>query len=420
MNLAGGLIVLSGVCLLAIVGAASAEYSVHDQTIYDERMDVHGGTGGEALTHTEVDILDVAVSDTARSGKVMFWMRLDGEHSPDAVYTVSLRIDNQYSALLEFRDGDNWTGSDDRDPVWSLIGKVIGYGATLQWEVPVEVVNASRSLVVVEANAKVLVEETKQFSDVCKWDEMDISKGSIRIIVTYYLKDGERIVRDVHLEYSGQSAAGFRYFIDTDGDHFITPEEIDFYLEDMEQVVNWTDMSMKFNQHTARRLEMSVDIEPGPLATRHTDVIDSDLYLTYPNTRAREINYAWELELGDHFNIPYWRADNHSTFRITNPSVRADSIYVFSQWDLTPITEQFYNTNFTRFQMNGTLLRAYWNDTMRDSQGITLFAEDRPSDPNDSWCNVGSSIMVVTAGFMVVQGGDLLDRGRRWMRRRSG
>jgi hypothetical protein len=398
-------------CVLALVASGAMAVSEKSLRVYDERMDVRGGTGGEAMTHTEVDILEVFVSDEVSVDSYDFQMTLAGNHSPDAVYKIHLLIDNQHDAWLEFRDGDNWTGSDSRGVDWEPSGGV-WHPKKVVWKAPIPTVNATMGVRVVEATATIVTEGSKTFTDTCSWDLSDLNKGLMNINVYYNLKDGKTIVREVDLGYYRQSAAGVRYQADANGDQFITQEEIDDYLQELETWVNGTDMSMQFEQHTSKRHRWNVHFEPGPLTSDGQISIDSTLTLTYPETGASEIYYAWELELEGHFLIPYYRADDLSSFDISAPYIREDKIYRFGQWDLTPVTEQFYLDNYTIYHMNGSQLRTHWNTTARDWMGFSVFAEDKPAEPDEDPCNITNEIILVPAAFIAFTG------WRGWERRR--
>jgi hypothetical protein len=383
------------------IPSACAEEIEYDQMVFDERSDISGGSWTEAQTHTEVDIVNVAAF--GKSTEVTFQMEMAGDVSEDAVYRLRFLVDNEHEVVLEARDDENITGRDDRNPDLEVSGSM--FQAYVKWDVPLDDINATRSMIFMEATAEITIEELTRYYDSCAWDESDLWKGLVTIESVYTFHQTGKVKRQVKLDYEDQAAAGFRYWIDADGDRYITQDELDQYIEQLEADLNWTDMSVEFEQHTSKILKLSYEIDPGPVNFNYVDRIWYNMELEYPRPPRDEFNVRWEMELSND-QIPYWRAKPGSWFRVYIQEAKddPDHWYRFGQWDMSELEKTFYNANFTTLNMNSTQMRAHWNNTMRDDMGFTVSREEKSPEPGDSWCTTTYAIMVVPAGLVAFSG----------------
>ncbi len=383
-------------CVLAIVTSAAGETEMYEQTVYDESMDVSGGNWVEAQTHTEVDIVWVRVYEL--SDDINVEMKLVGDASPEAIYEVRFIIDNTYNAVLECRNGTNFTGSDDRISKWLVTGEIVD--DLVVWRVSQETVNATTSLVVSKGMAEIHMDKPTRYFDECMWDTTDRLKGQVYVFVSYQFQKNGNVSKWVILNYEGEAAATFRYEMDTNGDRFITQDEIDQYMVDYEMMINGTDMSMNFKQHTYRWVSMGTPrITPGPLNLARENRIDYHLNLHYPKPPADEMNIRWELELHTG-GIPYTRATDNSNFTIDPPSSSDRYKYRFSQWDLSELDEQFLEDDYKKFRMNGTEMRTHWVTYMMEKEGFTIFRDDEGVQVDEGTCRTAFGIMIMPLAFV--------------------
>jgi hypothetical protein len=391
----GGLLIMTVACVLAVVPSAAGETEMYEQTVYDESMDVGGGKWIEAQTHTEVDIVWVRVYELFDDINVE--MKLVGDASPEAIYEVRFTIDRTYKAVLECRNGTNLTGFDDRISKWHVTGEMVD--DLVVWHVSKETVNATTSLIVDRGMAEISLDKPTRYFDECVWDLTDRLKGQVYVYVSYrFQKDGV-VSKWVILNYKDEAAASIRFEMDTDGDRFITQAEVDQYVDDYEMMVNGTDMSMNFKQHTSRWVSISTTVTPGPLNLAREVRFDYHLNLRYPKPPADEMNVRWELELHSG-GIPYTRATDNSNFTIDPPTSGDRYKYRFSQWDLSELDERFYEDDYMKFRMNGTEMRTYWVSYMMEKEGFTIFRDDE-GRPVDQWtCRTAFGVMMVPLVFV--------------------
>jgi hypothetical protein len=386
-------------CVLTVVASAAGEPEMYEQTVYDESMDVVGGTWAGSQAHTEVDILWVSVLEVGDHLNIE--MRLVGNASPDAIYSVRFRVDNMYDAVLECRNGTEFTGSDDRVDKWQVTGEQ--RDDRVVWNVPLGYVNATSYIILQEGTAEIFLEKPTRFHDECSWDLTDRLKGQVFVWVEYQFYVRGNVTKFVVLRYEDESAAGFRFEMDMDGDRFVTQEEIDQYVEELETLVNGTDMSIDFEQHTSTLLVPSIDITPGPINLARENRVSYHLYIKYPKPPASEMNVRWELEL-HRGSLPYTRATDNSKFEVMPPDRTSSKVYRFGQWDVSELEKQYYNSDFTKFVMNGTALRTHWMDLMLDDDGFTLFLE-RNEEPGDPWtCTTTFGVVLVPVAFVAFTG----------------
>jgi hypothetical protein len=260
--------------------------------------------------------------------------------------------------------------------------------------------------------AEIFLDKPTRYFDECEWDTTDRLKGRVVVWVSYSFQKNGNVSKWVILNYEDEAAATLRYEMDTNGDRFITQDEIDQYMVDYEMMINGTDMSLNFKQHTYRWVHMSTPgITPGPLNLARENRIEYRLNLHYPKPPADEMNVRWELELHAG-GIPYTRATDNSNFTIHPPSSGDRYKYRFSQWDLTELDEQFLEDDYKLFRMNGTEMRTHWVNYMMEREGFTIFRDDE-GRPVDQWtCRTAMGVMVIPAGFLAISGQRSLHRRR--------
>jgi hypothetical protein len=403
--------VLGLVCLTSLALIASADEIVFDQKIFDEKMDVYD-FDGQPETKSFIDIEWVRARFYEPSEDVVFELHLVDGMDPSAVYTVGVTIDGLYSLTLRLDGEDNFTAFDERDGDLDVEGYKILGGSQLAWSFPLEDFNASTMVLIDWARAEHMVNGTARAWDTCEWDISDYEKGLVAMRIIYKLIGKDTIIREVDVTYHEEATTVFKYELDTNMDRYLSQDEIDTYRNQLETDPGYThtDMSLNFHQHVTTTFEVDTfRIFPGPIFGGSTSNTVTVLTVTYPETDETPNEFRWELELQNMLMLPYWRATDNSYLRVELPKALGD-IIKFDRESQSLLVQGFFGRNDTVFEMNGSEMRAHWNNTMVDHEGFSLKREKREDsgdgddDSDGSWCPLSTMVIVFVPAFALVHG----------------
>ncbi len=364
--------------LLAAAGHAIAETDWED-SVTDPAGDVED-TGGTVVDVPGADILFVTITDDGDDVNVS--MSLVGAYIAEGMYSVYVEVDG----------GDSWSFtrmtivgfmvSDENGDLVSSDGYYSEDGKTISWVVAKTDIPATSSLDIEFASSTIVSfsggATVTDYAGLGGGPSGDMSPAKMEWL--FHFPKLNKMEMKITMTYTGDGAAAFRAYMDSDEDGTITKAEADAFAADMfddDEPEDPSEANVTLDGEDPTDLDQATSMTgaTGPADSTADLTITVKMTLTFPEPEDADTH---EVEFEEPFGDDLIDVEDLPDEVTVTFKFRAPDGWVFKTDSVPSKMKDYLNDDGDEVSMNAADIQKDWNNTFANLQSFTIEKADSP------------------------------------------